>query len=87
MSSLTSTVEDEEELIELARDIGRSISPPVIEAHRKRHLAYLMAENGSIINAELDSNLPKQVSTPAVHCTSSLHGQLSRFTHSIIYHL
>lgn len=39
----------------------QSLSKTVIETHRRRHLAYLMADQGGLVgNPEATSNLPKQ---------------------------
>lgn len=61
LSQLPSTIDNEDDLLHMASEIGTYLSPSVVERYRKQHLAYLMAENGSIINPELASNLPKQV--------------------------
>lgn len=34
-----------------------------LETHRRKHLAYLMADQGALLNPENAKNLPKQVMT------------------------
>ncbi|KAJ8037117.1 Small G protein signaling modulator 3-like [Holothuria leucospilota] len=37
-----------------------SLTDLVVDTHRRKHLAYLMAEQGSLVNPDAQSNLPKQ---------------------------
>ena len=50
---------------QLAYRVASSLSDIVVETHRRKHLAYLMADQGAIVNPESAKNLPKQVS----HCS------------------
>ena len=43
--------------------IAGSLTDVWVDTQRRKHLAYLMADEGSIINPESARNLPKQVST------------------------
>lgn len=38
-----------------------SLTDMVIESQRRKHLAYLMADQGAIVNPDSAKNLPKQV--------------------------
>ncbi len=38
-----------------------SLTDIIVDTHRRKHLAYLMAEQGAIVNPESTGNLPKQV--------------------------
>ena len=38
-----------------------SLTDIIVDTHRRKHLAYLMAEQGAIVNPENTGNLPKQV--------------------------
>lgn len=37
-----------------------SLTDVMVETHRRRHLAYLMADHGALINPDHSTNLPKQ---------------------------
>lgn len=61
LSDIPGEVEDVEQLFAVALEVGGSLSKTVIETHRRRHLAYLMADEGGLIgNPETQPNLPKQ---------------------------
>ena len=61
LSDIPGEIDDVEHLFEIAMEVGGSLSPMVIETHRRRHLAYLMADQGGLVgNPEAGSNLPKQ---------------------------
>ena len=38
-----------------------SLTDGVVDTHRRKHLAYLMADQGTLVNPESSRNLPKQV--------------------------
>ena len=48
-------------LLQVAYRAASSLSDIVVETHRRKHLAYLMADQGAIVNPESAKNLPKQV--------------------------
>lgn len=61
LSDIPGEIHDMEQLFEVALQVGGSLSNTVIETHRRRHLAYLMADQGSLVgNPEAMPNLPKQ---------------------------
>lgn len=41
--------------------VASSLSDVWVDTQRRRHLAYLMADQGAIVNPESARNLPKQV--------------------------
>lgn len=55
----------------------------VIESQRRKHLAYLMADQGAIVNPDSAKNLPKQV----WFCSISLWNWFSLFLTCMIWHL
>lgn len=61
LSDIPGDIDDVEHLFDVSMDVGGSLSKTVIETHRRRHLAYLMADQGALVgNPEATSNLPKQ---------------------------
>jgi small G protein signaling modulator 3 len=62
LSDIPGDIEDVENLFNIAMEIGGSLSPMVIETHRRRHLHYLMADQGGLVGNPESSviNLPKQ---------------------------
>ena len=62
LSDLPSTIDDVDELISASKEVAQSLKHGLIESHRRKHLAYLMADHGAILNPEQTNNLPKQVS-------------------------
>ncbi|KAL3875519.1 hypothetical protein ACJMK2_033464 [Sinanodonta woodiana] len=60
LSDVPGDVQDVDELIEVAFRVSGSLTTVVIETHRRKHLAYLMADQGTIVNPESAKNLPKQ---------------------------
>lgn len=61
LSDIPGEIDDVENLFQVAMEVGGSLTSIVIETHRRRHLAYLMADQGGLIgNPEIASNLPKQ---------------------------
>jgi len=48
-------------LLQISFRVCGSLSDVVIESHRRKHLAYLMADQGVIVNPDSAKNLPKQV--------------------------
>ena len=62
LSDLPSTIDDVDDLISASKEVAQSLKHGLIESHRRKHLAYLMADHGAILNPEQTNNLPKQVS-------------------------
>uniref|UniRef100_A0A1B0BJ03 Rab-GAP TBC domain-containing protein n=1 Tax=Glossina palpalis gambiensis TaxID=67801 RepID=A0A1B0BJ03_9MUSC len=61
LSDIPGEVYDVEILFKIALDVGGSLSQTVIDTHRRRHLTYLMADQGGLVdNPEAVPNLPKQ---------------------------
>lgn len=61
LSDIPGEIDDVENLFKYALDVGGSLSTMVIETHRRRSLAYLMADQGGLVgNPENVPNLPKQ---------------------------
>lgn len=61
LSDIPGEVDDVEKLFAVAAEVGGSLSNTVIETHRRRHLAYLMVDQGGLVgNPESLPNLPKQ---------------------------
>ena len=55
-------------LSQVMESVCGSLTDVMVETHRRRHLAYLMADHGALINPDHSTNLPKQ--------------QLNRFVYS-----
>ncbi|KAK3089673.1 hypothetical protein FSP39_005534 [Pinctada imbricata] len=60
LSDVPGDVQDVDELIEISFRVAGSLTDVVIESHRRKHLAYLMADQGAIVNPDMAKNLPKQ---------------------------
>lgn len=60
LSDVPGDVQDVDELIEISFRIAISLTDMIVETHRRKHLAYLMADQGTIVNPESAKNLPKQ---------------------------
>uniref|UniRef100_A0A2C9LJW9 Rab-GAP TBC domain-containing protein n=1 Tax=Biomphalaria glabrata TaxID=6526 RepID=A0A2C9LJW9_BIOGL len=60
LSDVPGDVEDVDELIEVAFRVSGSLTDVHVDTHRRKHLAYLMADQGSLVNPESSRNLPKQ---------------------------
>ncbi|XP_064629601.1 small G protein signaling modulator 3-like isoform X2 [Lineus longissimus] len=60
LSDVPGDVQDVDELIEVAFKVASSLTDMMVESHRRKHLAYLMADQGAIVNPESAKNLPKQ---------------------------
>ena len=67
LSDVPGDVQDVDDMLEVAYRVASSLSDVVINTHRRKHLAYLMADQGAIVNPESTRNLPKQVSSSLVH--------------------
>lgn len=63
LSDIPGEIEDVSELFKISLEIGGSLNQMVMDTHRRRHLAYLMIDQGALVG-NLESNpipnLPKQ---------------------------
>uniref|UniRef100_A0A8D8RWV6 RUN and TBC1 domain-containing protein 3 n=1 Tax=Cacopsylla melanoneura TaxID=428564 RepID=A0A8D8RWV6_9HEMI len=61
LSDIPGDIVDVDHLLEVSFSVSSSISQSMVDSHRRRHLAFLMSDQGTLIgNPEGDSNLPKQ---------------------------
>ncbi|KAK6639092.1 Small G protein signaling modulator 3 [Polyplax serrata] len=61
LSDIPGDIEDIELLLDVSLGLTSTLNNTIIETHRRRHLAYLMADQGALVgNPETPSNLPKQ---------------------------
>ncbi|CAH1795420.1 unnamed protein product [Owenia fusiformis] len=60
LSDVPGDVQDVDELIETSYRVAGSLTDVIIETHRRKHLAFLMADQGALVNPESARNLPKQ---------------------------
>lgn len=61
LSDIPGDIEDVEQLLQVSFEVAGSLNDMMIETHRRRHLAYLMADQGALVgNPESVSHLPKQ---------------------------
>lgn len=61
LSDIPGDIDDVEKLLEAASLVASSLNETMIETYRRRHLAYLMADQGALVgNPEAAPNLPKQ---------------------------
>ncbi|XP_021918012.1 small G protein signaling modulator 3 homolog isoform X2 [Zootermopsis nevadensis] len=61
LSDIPGDIEDVDHLLDISFMVAASLSDMVMETHRRRHLAYLMADRGALVgNPEAARNLPKQ---------------------------
>ncbi|XP_046658529.1 small G protein signaling modulator 3 homolog isoform X3 [Homalodisca vitripennis] len=61
LSDIPGDIEDVDQLLEVSFRVAASLNEVMIETHRRRHLAYLMADQGALVgNPEAAPNLPKQ---------------------------
>lgn len=49
-------------IAQVAFRVAASLTDVLVDTHRRKHLAYLMADQGALVNPESARNLPKQVS-------------------------
>lgn len=61
LSDIPGDIDDIDELLEVSQDLASSLGDILIDTHRRKHLAYLMADQGALVNPESSRNLPKQV--------------------------
>ncbi|KAI5741283.1 hypothetical protein M8J76_012159 [Diaphorina citri] len=61
LSDIPGDIVDIDNLLEVSFSVSTSISQSLIDSHRRRHLAFLMSDQGALIgNPALSNNLPKQ---------------------------
>ncbi|XP_008551233.1 small G protein signaling modulator 3 homolog [Microplitis demolitor] len=61
LSDIPGDIDDVDQLFEVALEVSGSLTDVLIETHRRRHLAYLMADQGGLVgNPDAVPNLPKQ---------------------------
>ncbi|KAK4303770.1 hypothetical protein Pmani_024242 [Petrolisthes manimaculis] len=60
LSDIPGGVDDVDCLFKVMEGVCGSLTEVMVETHRRRHLAYLMADHGALINPHLSTNLPKQ---------------------------
>ncbi|GIX69301.1 small G protein signaling modulator 3 homolog [Caerostris extrusa] len=60
LSDIPGEVEDVDKLFEVSQEVAGSLNDMTLESHRRKHLAYLMADQGALLNPENARNLPKQ---------------------------
>lgn len=61
LSDLPRHINEVDELIDLAYSLAGSFSDVTLDSYRRRHLAYLMSDRGTLVgNPESAANLPKQ---------------------------
>lgn len=61
LSDIPGDIDDIDKVLEVSQTLTNYLSNVIIETHRRRHLAYLMADQGTLVgNPEAAPNLPKQ---------------------------
>ncbi|KAK2178734.1 hypothetical protein NP493_529g00005 [Ridgeia piscesae] len=60
LSDVPGDVQDVDELIEISYKVAGSLTDVAVDTCRRKHLAYLMADQGALINPDATRNLPKQ---------------------------
>ncbi|XP_071486409.1 small G protein signaling modulator 3 homolog [Diadema antillarum] len=77
LSDLPGEVDDMDQLIQIGMKHSASLTDIIVDTHRRKHLAYLMAEQGAIVNPDSAGNLPKQqVNKRQLQRRKSLMGSL-----------
>lgn len=60
LSDIPGDIDDVDQLFESSFRLASSLTDVLIDSHRRKHLAYLMADQGAIVNPDSTRNLPKQ---------------------------
>ncbi|KAK0085922.1 hypothetical protein PV325_004216 [Microctonus aethiopoides] len=61
LSDIPGDIDDVDQLFQVALEVSGSLTDVLIETHRRRHLAYLMVDQGGLVgNPDATPNLPKQ---------------------------
>lgn len=74
-------------ILQLAYRVCGSLTDIVVETHRRKHLAYIMADQGAIVNPESAKNLPKQVQLTSGSCIANIGGNHTQYVVFIRFHL
>lgn len=73
LSDVPGDVQDVDILLEESFKVANSLTDVWVDSQRRKHLAYLMADQGAIVNPESARNLPKQhVTKRHLHRSKSL---------------
>lgn len=61
LSDIPGDIEDVNQLIRVSLEVAEPLTINFIETQRRKHLAYLMADQGGLVgNPDMVPNLPKQ---------------------------
>ncbi|XP_056646938.1 small G protein signaling modulator 3 homolog [Diorhabda sublineata] len=61
LSDIPGDIDDVDMLLEVSKELTGSLNDVMLETYRRRHLAYLMADHGTLVgNPDSAPNLPKQ---------------------------
>ncbi|XP_039310704.1 small G protein signaling modulator 3 homolog isoform X1 [Solenopsis invicta] len=61
LSDIPGDIDDVDQLFNVSLEVSGSLTDVLVETHRRRHLAYLMADQGGLVgNPDAVPNLPKQ---------------------------
>ncbi|XP_014255014.1 small G protein signaling modulator 3 homolog [Cimex lectularius] len=61
LASIPGEIDDVEQLLQVSLEVGSTLTDMIIDTQRRRHLAYLMTDQGALVgNPECAPNLPKQ---------------------------
>ncbi|XP_015108431.1 small G protein signaling modulator 3 homolog [Diachasma alloeum] len=61
LSDIPGDIDDVDQLFKISLEVSGSLTDVLVETHRRRHLAYLMADQGGLVgNPDASPNLPKQ---------------------------
>ncbi|UYV71689.1 SGSM3 [Cordylochernes scorpioides] len=71
LSDIPGDIDDIEDLLEMA--FQSALTTVMIDTQRRKHLAYLMADQGALLNPENTKNLPKQASFCCYRDVSNYH--------------
>ncbi len=66
-------------MFQIAYKTASLVSDVIVETHRRKHLAYLMADQGALINPEASRNLPKQVANAMLIMMLGLSQHVNRW--------
>lgn len=61
LSDIPGEITDIDNLLKISLELCKTLTQNTISTHRRRHLAYLMADRGGLVgNPDIVPNLPKQ---------------------------
>jgi hypothetical protein len=85
LSDLPRTIHEVDELLDVAYSLAGSFSDVTLDSYRRRHLAYLMSDRGTLVgNPESAANLPKQHLSRYFFC---LYNHRLKCTNSFSYNV